>query len=78
MNIDIEVLVEAYSTLKQYIPVKDRQEAADAVTSVLVDLLGDDDLKAFAATDTYTKASFREYSDDYDEKTDDEDEDDYR
>jgi hypothetical protein len=76
MNIDIEVLVEAYSTLKQYIPAKDRQEAADAVTSVLVDLLGDDDLKAFAATDTFTKASFREYSDDYDEKSDDE-EDDY-
>jgi hypothetical protein len=76
MNIDIEVLVEAYSTLKQYIPAKDRQEASDAVTSVLVDLLGDDDLKAFAATDTFTKASFREYSDDYDEKSDDE-EDDY-
>jgi hypothetical protein len=77
MNIDIEVLVEAYSTLKQYIPAKDRQEASDAVTSVLVDLLGDDDLKAFAATDTFTKASFREYSDDYDEKSDDE-EDEYR
>lgn len=75
MNIDVEVLIEAYSTLKQYIPAKDRQEASDAVTSILVDMLSDDDLKAFSATDSFTKASFREYSDD-DERIDNDDDDD--
>lgn len=78
MNIDVEVLIEAYSTLKQYIPAKDRQEASDAVTSILVDMLSDDDLKAFSTTDTYTKASFREYSNDDDERVDNDDDDDYR
>lgn len=78
MSIDVEVLIEAYSTLKQYIVAKDRQEASDAVTSVLVDLLSDDDIKSFAATDAYTKASFKEYSDDYEEDLDSDDDDDYR
>jgi len=78
MNIDLEVLIEAYSTLKQYIPPKDRQEATDALTSVLVDLLGDDELKEFSTVDRYTKASFKEYSSDYDENNDNElDEDNY-
>lgn len=77
MNIDVEVLIEAYSTLKQYIPTKDRQEASDAVTSVLVDLLSDDDLKAFSTTDSYTKASFKEYSNDYEENVDNDDDNDY-
>lgn len=70
MSLDIDVLIEAYSTLKQYIAPKDRQEAADALTSVLVDLLSDDALKEFATADRYTKASFKEYSSDYDEDLD--------
>ena len=78
MNIDLEVLIEAYSTLKQYIPPKDRQEATDALTSILVDLLGDDELKEFSMVDRYTKASFKEYNNDYDETIDnDSDEDNY-
>lgn len=77
MSIDVEVLIEAYSTLKQYIQPKDRQEAADAVTSVLVDMLSDDDLKAFSTTDTYTKASFKEYGNEYEEDVDNDEDDDY-
>lgn len=73
MTIDIEILSEVYSTLKQYIPAKDRQEAADTLMSLLVDVLGDQELKEFGATDAYTKRSYDEYSG----NTDDIDEDDY-
>ena len=41
MTIDVEVLSEAYSILKQYIPQKDRQEAADNIMSIMVDYLDD-------------------------------------
>lgn len=75
MSINIDVLIESYQTLKQYIPSKDRQEAADALTSVLVDLLGDDDIKEFAATDSLTKNSFKDYSAGYEDEEFDEDED---
>jgi predicted nucleotidyltransferase len=67
MSIDVDVLVETYSTLKQYITPKDRQEAADALISVLVDLLGDSDIKEFASTDNFTKNSFKDYVKDYED-----------
>ena len=61
MSIDIEVLGEAYTILKQYIPVKDRQEAADNLMSVLVDMLNDIDLQEFGNTDSATKKALKEY-----------------
>ena len=61
MSIDVEVLGEAYTILKQYIPVKDRQEAADNLMSVLVDLLGDVDLQEFGSTDSNLKKALKEY-----------------
>jgi hypothetical protein len=64
MSIDVEVLSEAYQTLKQYIPQKDRQEAADNLMSILVDVLGDIELKEFGSTDAYTKRSLEEYAGD--------------
>jgi hypothetical protein len=64
MSIDVEVLSEAYQTLKQYIPQKDRQEAADNLMSILVDVLGDIELKEFGGTDAYTKRSLEEYAGD--------------
>jgi len=67
MSIDLDVLIETYSTLKQYITPKDRQEAADALTSVLVDLLNDRDMKEFASTDNFTKNSFKDYANDYED-----------
>lgn len=72
-QINLDVLIETYSTLKQYITPKDRQEASDALTSVLVDLLNDNDMKEFAATDSFTKNSFKEYSDGYEDSDDDDD-----
>ena len=72
MSIDVEVLGEAYTILKQYIPQKDRQEAADNLMSVMVDMLGDIELQEFGGTDSNLKKALKEYvveedTDDYEE-----------
>ena len=72
MSIEVDVLTEVYSTLKQYIPQKDRQEAADNLMSVMVDMLGDKELKDFGTTDSTLKRSLKEYADE-DDGYDDED-----
>lgn len=77
MTIDIDVLGEVYSTLKQYIPQKDRQEASDALMSILVDIISDADLKEFGGIDNYTKRSLEEYAGDFDDD-EDYDQDDYK
>jgi len=66
MTIDVDVLSEAYSSMKEYIPSKDRQEAADALMSTMVDYLSDDDLKDFAQTDGLLRKAFKEYAGDQD------------
>lgn len=70
MSIEVEVLSEMYTILKQYIPGKDRQEAADNLMSVMVDMLGDVDLQEFGATDATLKRALKEYAAD-DEEIDD-------
>jgi DNA-binding transcriptional regulator GbsR (MarR family) len=70
MSIEVEVLSEMYTILKQYIPTKDRQEAADNLMSVMVDMLNDLDLREFGGTDSTLKRALKEYS------ADEEDEDD--
>lgn len=72
MGIGPEVLSEAYLILKQYIPAKDRQEAADNLMGMLVDMLSDDELKEFGNTDTVLRHALKEYSVD-----DDDDDDEY-
>jgi uncharacterized protein YqeY len=67
MNIDVEVLSELYTIMKQYIPAKDRQECADNLMSVMVDMLGDQELKEFGTTDATLKRALKEYSSDDDE-----------
>ena len=62
MNIETDVLIETYQTLKQYIPAKDRQEASDTLMSYLVDVLSDEQLTEFKAADSYTKRSYDEYA----------------
>jgi hypothetical protein len=74
MSIDIEVLTESYTILKQYVPVKDRQEAADNLMSVLVDLLSDNELKEFGATDAPLARALKEYVQEEDNDYDDNDE----
>jgi uncharacterized protein YqeY len=66
MTIDVEVLSETYAILKQYLPTKDRQEAADALMSVLVDLLGDEELQDFTSTDSTLSRALKQYVTDED------------
>lgn len=66
MTIDVEVLSEAYSILKQYIPQKDRQEAADNLMSIMVDFLSDQELEEFSGTDSALSKAFKEYANDND------------
>ena len=67
MSVEVDVLCEVYTILKQYIPQKDRQEAADTLMSVMVDLLSDDELKEFSGTDSSLARAYKEYSADFEE-----------
>lgn len=73
MSIDVDLLGEVYTTLKQYISQKDRQEASDTLMSILVDYLPDKELSEFSGTDQYTKRSYQEYAGEGDDYDDDED-----
>ena len=74
MSMDVEVLIEAYTILKQYIPQKDRQEAADNLMSVMGDMLNDEELANFGGADNTIKRALKEYS--AEEEYEDEDGDD--
>jgi hypothetical protein len=69
---DVEVLIEAYTILKQYIPQKDRQEAADNLMSVMVDMLNDEELQNFGTADSTLKRAMKEYTveEEFDEEED--------
>ena len=67
MTIEVEVLTELYTIMKQYIPAKDRQECADNLMSIMVDMLGDQELKEFGTTDATLKKALKEYSTDEDD-----------
>ena len=67
MSVEVETLSELYRIMKQYIPSKDRQEAADNIISVLVDSLSDEDFAEFSTTDTPLKRAAKEYSVEADE-----------
>jgi hypothetical protein len=58
---DVNVLIETYVVLKQFVPAKDHQEAADNLISTLVDYLADHDLNELCQADANLKQSFKEY-----------------
>ncbi len=70
MSVEVETLIELYQIMKQYVPTKDRLEAADNVVSVLVDSLSDEDFAEFSATDSQLKKAAKEYSVEPDELDD--------
>lgn len=74
MTVDVEVLSELYTIMKQYVPAKDRQECADNLMSVMVDMLGDVELQEFGTTDATLKRALKEYTVE-DEVEEEEDED---
>jgi len=65
--VDLETLVNVYTTMKEYIQTKDRQSAADHIMSEMVDVLNDEDLTEFAAVDSYLKHAYKEYNFEEDE-----------
>jgi len=72
--IDLETLISVYTTMKEYIPSKDRQSAADHIMSEMVDLLNDEDITEFAAVDSYLKHAYKEYNYEEDETDQEEEE----
>jgi hypothetical protein len=75
MSIEVDVLSELYTIMKQYVPAKDRQECADNIMSVMVDYLNDVDVKEFGGTDGALKRALREYAGEDDEHHDEDYED---
>jgi hypothetical protein len=73
MSIEVDVLSELYTIMKQYIPAKDRQECADNIMSVMADYLNDVDVREFGGTDGALKRALKEYvgeDDQHDEEYD--------
>ena len=73
MSIEVEVLSELYTIMKQYVPSKDRQECADNLMSVMVDMLGDRELKDFGGTDATLKRALKEYVEEDEDELEDDD-----
>jgi hypothetical protein len=71
--IDVEVLVETFAVMKEYVPVKDRQAVADHLFSILTDLDGisEKDLKVFAQSDPCLAKACEEYFQDDEEEDED-------
>lgn len=69
------MIIEVYQVLKDYIPTKDRQAAADHFTSVVCDFdVTDADVKSLAGIDSYMKRAIEEYiGEEVDSDEDDED-----
>lgn len=73
MTIEVEVLSELYTIMKQYVPSKDRQECADNLMSVMVDMLSDQELQEFGTTDSTLKLALKEYLGDSEEEYNEDD-----
>lgn len=76
MSIDIDFLSETWLALKEYIPSRERQAAADHMLSLLADYnLSDKEIKTFSKTDGYIKRAVDDYFDDENDEDYEEDED---
>lgn len=73
----VDTLIEGYSILKEYIPSKERQAAADHLMSSMADMLDEKDLFELGNSDSYLKNSFREYANDFEIDDEKDDSDDY-
>ena len=76
MSIELNELIDTYPVMKEYVPSKDRQAAADHIFSILTDSgVSDQELRQFAGVDAYLKRASTEYLDP--EEDQDEEEADY-
>ena len=71
--IDVEVLCETFSVMREYVSPKDRQAVADHLFSILSDADGisEKDLKTFAECDPYLEKACEEYFQDDEEMEED-------
>ena len=73
MSIDIDVVIDTYNVMKEYVSSKDRQAAADHVFSILNDSgVSEQDLRSLAGADAYMGRASAEYLDPEDETDDEE------
>lgn len=62
---DIESVREIWSVLKEYIPVKEKQEAADHLIPLLVDMdFPDSDFQSLVKSDRHLEEAAQEYLED--------------
>jgi hypothetical protein len=54
---DVEVVIDTYKILKEYIPAKDRQLASDHFVEDMQEILDEQDLFKLGGVDKYLKAS---------------------
>ena len=57
---DVEVVIDAYKILKEYIPAKDRQLASDHFVEDMQEVLEEEDLFKLGGVDKYLKASVKD------------------
>jgi hypothetical protein len=62
---DIESVREIWSVLKEYIPAKEKQEAADHLSPLIVDMdFPDSEFQSLVRSDRYLEEAAQEYLDD--------------
>ena len=62
---DVESVREMWNVLKEYIPAKEKQEAADHLISVIVDMdFPDSEFQSLVRSDRYLEEAAAEYLDD--------------
>jgi len=62
---DIDSVREIWNVLKEYIPIKEKQEAADHLISLLVDMdFLDSEFQSLVKSDHYLEEAAQEYLDD--------------
>jgi len=73
---DVESVREMWNVLKEYIPAKEKQEAADHLISVIVDMdFPDSEFQSLVRSDRYLEDAASEYLDeDWDDVDTEEDE----
>ena len=57
---DVEIVIDAYKILKEYIPAKDRQLASDHFVEDMQEILDEQDLFKLGGVDKYLKASVKD------------------
>ena len=57
---DVEIVIDAYKILKEYISAKDRQLASDHFVEDMQEILDEQDLFKLGGVDKYLKASVKD------------------